>query len=330
MISGNELISKLFLLLFGKRVKNTTMIAQPKIKHSKRSRQRPFRRSSVPATEPPYFVRKRTISRIVGAVLLVAFSPVILVSMALVRLTSPGPSLYKQQRLGKGGDVFDVIKIRTMYCDAEKLTGPKLCQPGDSRITPIGRIFRFLHIDELPQLLNVIRGEMCLVGPRPERPEIIKENKLNELVPGFAERTRVLPGVTGLAQVNLPADLTVDCVIPKVQLDLEYIETASGSLDIRILLCTALRILGIRYGIAVKTFSLNRNGFTQTAKVPRATESLPQLSSKSMKCPDPVLVGEAAEVSSDDTAAATSSIHFMTEVSENHSIRDSVHPKKPK
>jgi hypothetical protein len=146
-----------------------------------------------------------------------------------------------------------------MYCNAEDISGPMLCQPGDSRITPLGRLMRFLHIDELPQLINVMRGEMCLVGPRPERPEIITKHRLREKVPGFSDRTRVRPGVTGLAQINLPADVTADCVIPKVRLDLEYIRTADAGLDFRILLCTALRMLGVRHGRAVRMLGLQRN-----------------------------------------------------------------------
>jgi lipopolysaccharide/colanic/teichoic acid biosynthesis glycosyltransferase len=181
-----------------------------------------------------------------------------LFTMLLVCLTSPGPALFRQKRLGKDGKLFDVFKIRTMYVDAEKLSGPVLCQPGDSRITPMGKILRFLHLDELPQLINVIRGEMCLVGPRPERPEIIARHGLNELVPSFVERTKVLPGVTGLAQINLPPDQSADSVIPKVILDLEYINSANAGLDLRILMCTAMRMVGVRNGRAVRLFGLDR------------------------------------------------------------------------
>jgi lipopolysaccharide/colanic/teichoic acid biosynthesis glycosyltransferase len=197
--------------------------------------------------------------RLVAGLLLVGFLPIILLSMILVRVTSPGPALLRQTRLGKNGTLFEVLKIRTMYCDAEELSGPVLCRPGDSRITPIGRLLRFLHLDELPQLINVVRGEMCLVGPRPERPAIIASHRLNEIVPGFTERTKVLPGVTGLAQINLPADQTTSSFIPKVQLDLEYIATSSANLDLRILLCTAMRMLGVRHGRAVRLFGLIRS-----------------------------------------------------------------------
>jgi lipopolysaccharide/colanic/teichoic acid biosynthesis glycosyltransferase len=191
--------------------------------------------------------------------LLVGFSPIILLSMLLVRITSSGPALFRQTRLGKDGRLFEVLKIRTMYCNAEDLSGPVLCQPGDSRITPIGKLLRFLHLDELPQLVNVVRGEMCLVGPRPERPAIIARHRLNDIVPGFAERTKVLPGVTGLAQINLPADQTAESVIPKVQLDLEYISSSNVSLDLRILLCTAMRMIGVRHGRAVRLLGLHRS-----------------------------------------------------------------------
>lgn len=207
---------------------------------------------------PSYFARKAVYSRLFAMFLLVGFLPIMLLFMLLTRLTSAGPALFRQKRLGKDGILFDVLKIRTMYSDAEHLSGPVLCTPGDSRITPLGKLMRFLHIDELPQLINVVRGEMCLVGPRPERPEIIRKNRLDEIVPGFADRTQVRPGVTGLAQINLAADVTAECVIPKVALDLEYIRTANASLDFRILLCTALRMLGVRHGRAVRALGLAR------------------------------------------------------------------------
>lgn len=206
-----------------------------------------------------YFAHKMPIMRILGFVLLVLFAPVILLSMLAVRLTSRGPVLFQQQRVGKDGREFWVLKIRTMVLDAEDVTGPVLCTPRDSRVTPLGRVLRFLHLDELPQLVNVVRGEMCLIGPRPERREIIERHRLNEKVPGFKDRTNVLPGVTGLAQINLPADQTAECVIPKVRLDREYIRDANAWLDIRILLCTAFRLLGVRHGFALRLFGLKRD-----------------------------------------------------------------------
>jgi lipopolysaccharide/colanic/teichoic acid biosynthesis glycosyltransferase len=213
----------------------------------------------LPITVPAYFGRKAIWMRLLAGVLLIAFAPMILLAMLLVRLTSAGPALLRQTRLGRDCQPFDVLKIRTMYSDAEDFCGPVLCQPSDSRITPVGRFLRLFHWDELPQLINVVRGEMCLVGPRPERPEIVKRNRLNLVAPGFAERTRVLPGITGLAQINLPADLGPESVIPKVQLDIEYIENANANLDLRILSCTAMRMLGVRHGRAVAWFGLSRS-----------------------------------------------------------------------
>ena len=113
-----------------------------------------------------------------------------------------------------------------------------------ARVTPVGRVLRFLHWDELPQLINVVRGEMDLVGPRPERPELI-EQILSE-VPDYCERLQVLPGVTGLAQINLPADTDFESTRAKLALDLQYIERATPGLDARIALRSALRMLGIR------------------------------------------------------------------------------------
>ncbi|QDT73335.1 sugar transferase [Lacipirellula limnantheis] len=211
-----------------------------------------------PVTATPYFERKAPWMRLLGCLLLIFFTPLILVCGLLVRLTSRGPAIYRQTRLGKDGQPFEILKLRTMTCDAEAESGAVLCTKRDARVTPVGRVLRFLHLDELPQLVNVMRGEMCLVGPRPERPEIIAKHRLDEYVPGFCERMHVLPGVTGLAQINLSADVSADCVIPKVALDREYVATANAALDLRILACTALRMLGVRHGRAVRLFGVHR------------------------------------------------------------------------
>lgn len=222
--------------------------------------------SLVESSVPDYFARKRLLVRILGLLLFVLFLPITLLIMLVVRLTSPGPALFRQKRMGKDGREFTMYKIRTMYQDAEKASGPVWCRPSDPRITCFGQILRFLHLDELPQLINVVRGEMDLIGPRPERPLFVE--KLVEEVPGFAERLRVLPGVTGLAQINLPPDETTDCVRKKLVLDLDYIQTATWGLDFRILLCTALRMIGIRHGLAVRWLRLDRNA-SRLVKSPR-------------------------------------------------------------
>jgi len=203
---------------------------------------------------PPYFDRKALAARVLGVLLLIPASPLIALIVILVRYTTPGPGLFRQVRVGKGGREFMMYKIRTMYQDAEKATGAIWCKPADSRITCVGKVLRFLHLDELPQLINIVRGEMALIGPRPERPEIVPD-LLND-IPLYMERLAVLPGVTGLSQINLPPDESFDCVRRKLVFDLEYIATASLGLDIRILLCTAMRMIGVRHGYAVRLLGL--------------------------------------------------------------------------
>ena len=135
---------------------------------------------------------------------LVVLSPVwavLVPAIALaIRLEDGGPALYRQARLGRGGAVFEILKFRTMAVGAEAATGPVWTAPGDPRITRVGRALRRFHLDELPQAVNVLRDEMSLVGPRPERPELAA--RIERKVPGFSARLRVRPGVAGLAQAN--------------------------------------------------------------------------------------------------------------------------------
>lgn len=189
-----------------------------------------------------YFHWKGRSGRIIAAVLLLFFAPVISLLMLLVKLTSKGPAIYRQSRLGLNGEPFYILKLRTMTVDAEQKSGAVWAQPDDPRVTWIGHYLRKFHLDELPQLVNVVQGDMALVGPRPERQVFV--DQLKEEVPGYLERLKVCPGVTGLAQVNLPPDLETECVKKKVSLDLEYIETATATLDLRILACTSLRLFG--------------------------------------------------------------------------------------
>jgi lipopolysaccharide/colanic/teichoic acid biosynthesis glycosyltransferase len=218
-----------------------------------------------------YFRKKERLLRPIGSSLFVCSLPILLPLMLLVRITSSGPALYRQRRIGKNGREFVLFKLRTMYNGAEKLTGPIWCRPNDARITPFGKVLRGLHLDELPQLLNVARGEMDLVGPRPERPEIVEDLVCE--IPGYAERTSVLPGITGLAQVNLPADTTMESVRRKIILDREYIRTASLGLDVRMVICTVMRMFGIRNGRAVRWLGLERVVPAETAEVPKPAPS---------------------------------------------------------
>jgi hypothetical protein len=150
-----------------------------------------------------------------------------------------------------------MYKIRTMRNDAEAATGPVWARAGDPRVTPLGRVLRKLHLDEFPQLFNVLRGEMALIGPRPERPEFSQHLTLK--IPHYQERLTVLPGITGLAQINLPPDTDLDSVRRKLTLDLEYIATARFLLDLRMFMCTAVRLVGIHGELAMRMFALKRN-----------------------------------------------------------------------
>ncbi|MGA2582325.1 MAG: sugar transferase [Tepidisphaeraceae bacterium] len=168
--------------------------------------------------------------------LLILCLPLMLFLALLVKLTSKGPAFYCQRRVGKNGREYNLFKLRTMVKDAEKTSGIVWSKPGDPRITPIGRWLRTTHLDELPQLVNILCGHMSLIGPRPERPEIIKE--LERRYPHYRQRLRVKPGVTGLAQMLLPADTDVAGVRRKLAYDLYYVDRFSPMLDIRISIST--------------------------------------------------------------------------------------------
>jgi len=210
----------------------------------------PASRESAIEAAPPSPIRVSTYFRwqpllgwLIAAALTPLVLPVILLLAALVRLTSRGPGFYGQVRVGKGGKHFRVWKLRTMRADAEAQTGPVWTEENDPRITPLGRLLRKLHLDELPQLFNVLAGQMTLIGPRPERPEFTQS--LARLVPGYLDRIQVLPGITGLSQINLPPDSDLDSVRRKLVLDRQYIESADLWLDLRIILCTALKMVGL-------------------------------------------------------------------------------------
>jgi sugar transferase (PEP-CTERM system associated) len=159
----------------------------------------------------------------------------VLVGIA-VKLTSRGPILYRQVRVGKNGDPFVVYKFRSMRADAEAATGAVWASKDDPRITSIGRLLRRLRLDELPQFFNVLRGEMSLVGPRPERPEFVKT--LSEKIPYYRQRHCVRPGITGWAQINHKYGDTMEDTITKLEYDLYYIKHLSPSLDAYIIFHT--------------------------------------------------------------------------------------------
>jgi exopolysaccharide biosynthesis polyprenyl glycosylphosphotransferase len=170
---------------------------------------------------------------------------VLLIPMAAVgiaiRLTSPGPAIFRQKRFGKGGKVFTLYKFRTMRDGAEKGTGAVWCQKGDPRITWVGKWLRKTRIDELPQLLNVLKGDMAFVGPRPERPEFVEE--LRKKIPFYHHRHFVKPGITGWAQVSFPYAATLEDSEEKLRYDLYYVKNMSIFFDLIIILATIRTVI---------------------------------------------------------------------------------------
>jgi sugar transferase (PEP-CTERM system associated) len=176
-------------------------------------------------------------SMAIALVAVVVTFPIMLLVALLVRLSSPGPALFRQQRVGKNDEVFTLFKFRSMYRDAEALSGAVWAKLDDPRITPAGRWLRGLRLDELPQLFNVLKGDMSIVGPRPERPEFVAE--LAERIPYYRQRHCVKPGITGWAQINHKYGDTIEDTITKLEYDLYYIKNLAPALDAFIIFHTA-------------------------------------------------------------------------------------------
>jgi len=216
-----------------------------------------------------YSVVKKSLDISFGAIGLILASPLIILVAILQKITSPGPIFYTQTRIGVNrrrsdnrvysasmnnerrnrdrrrenhyGRPFKVIKFRTMVINAEAKSGAVWATKNDSRVTPLGRLMRKTRIDEIPQMLNVLRGEMSMVGPRPERPEFVKD--LTITVPDYAERLNVRPGITGQAQVTTGYDTSLESVVEKVKNDVEYIRNWNIWSDFKILLKTVLVVI---------------------------------------------------------------------------------------
>ena len=190
---------------------------------------------------PPFtlwwrLVLKRVIDIVGSAVGIVLTTPVMIAAAIVVKLTSPGPIFYRQERLGCFGEVFNIYKFRSMKVNAEAAGPQWASRHDDPRLTRIGGFLRRSHIDELPQLFNVFMGDMSLVGPRPERPCFIE--KLNQDIPRYDERLLIKPGMTGLAQVHYRYDTSVADVRRKLRFDLLYVKRMCVALDLRILFWT--------------------------------------------------------------------------------------------
>jgi lipopolysaccharide/colanic/teichoic acid biosynthesis glycosyltransferase len=214
-------------------------------------------------------VFKRAIDVIVSIIGLLLSAPIFLVLSVIIKLDSPGPVFFRQVRVGvnrrkndrrragvtvtadrcginrrrddQHGRPFEIIKFRTMVCGAEKKCGPVWATPNDPRITRVGAFLRRIRLDEIPQFINILKGEMSLVGPRPERPYFVE--KLADRVPGFLDRLQMTPGVTGLAQVRNGYDTSVDAVHQKVKYDLAYISDWNLLKDLKVLCATIIVVI---------------------------------------------------------------------------------------
>jgi lipopolysaccharide/colanic/teichoic acid biosynthesis glycosyltransferase len=233
-----------------RRVRRFERLTQDGVSAASRADQRSIRRIS-----PTEEVVLRAINMVVAAVAVMVLSPVIIAIAVLIRLDSAGPVFYRQIRVGldrrtphgeedtigrrasdMGGKPFEIVKFRTMRLDAESDSGPVWASDDDPRVTRVGRMLRRTRMDEIPQFWNVLRGEMSIVGPRPERPTFVQQ--LRDEIEGYPLRQQVPPGITGWAQVNRPPDQTVEDVRRKVGFDLEYLNRRSVWFDLWIMMKT--------------------------------------------------------------------------------------------
>lgn len=179
---------------------------------------------------------KRLFDLVLASVLLCAIAPLAFVVAVMVKLNSPGPSIYRQRRVGLKGEVFEIYKFRTMRVDADTI-GDYKTRPNDERITSVGKFLRKSSLDEIPQLINVIKGDMSLVGPRPDTPM----QEVRYTPEQWIKRISVLPGITGLAQATFRSDANHE---QRLRLDFEYIDTWSVWLDLKILIKTLGKLSG--------------------------------------------------------------------------------------
>ncbi|HKX45671.1 MAG TPA: TIGR03013 family XrtA/PEP-CTERM system glycosyltransferase, partial [Planctomycetota bacterium] len=186
-------------------------------------------------------IAKRAFDLVCAVVGLLLAWPLMLLTALAVRLDSPGPVFYRQERYGRFGEPITIHKFRSMYVDAESRTGPVWATQDDPRITRVGRFIRRTRLDELPQLFNVLGGSMSMVGPRPERPVFVEE--LAKQIPYYHQRHIVKPGITGWAQINYPYGNTVEDAVQKLQYDLFYIKYHSLPFDLSIVVNTIKTVL---------------------------------------------------------------------------------------
>jgi lipopolysaccharide/colanic/teichoic acid biosynthesis glycosyltransferase len=223
---------------------------------------------------------KRSFDLLLSCVVLIPALPVLAVAAALVKLTSCGPAVYTQVRVGRNGRPFVLYKLRSMTHNCEATSGIVWSTKADARVTCVGRILRKTHIDELPQLFNILCGEMSLVGPRPERPELVTE--LEPHLSGYRDRLDANPGLTGLAQVQLPPDSDLESVRRKLALDRLYVHRQSLWLDLRLVVATAVGVLGVPFRFCQVMLAVpieaeaNANATQRSAEQPALPSLKPQ------------------------------------------------------
>jgi lipopolysaccharide/colanic/teichoic acid biosynthesis glycosyltransferase len=234
-------------------------------------------RSSLSTVPASAFTRNRWVYEAIKPAVDLSFAfvmgllalPFIVLGGLLVKLTSRGPIFYSQTRVGRFGRSFRIYKIRSMYHNCEATSGAQWATKKDPRVTLVGKILRKLHIDELPQIWNILRGDMSLVGPRPERPEFVKI--LEREIDDYQARHSVKPGLTGLAQIQLPPDSDIESVRKKLHLDLVYIHHRGFWLDLRVMFGTAVYLVGFSYAFVRKLLRLPHSKPVVSKPKPKST-----------------------------------------------------------
>jgi lipopolysaccharide/colanic/teichoic acid biosynthesis glycosyltransferase len=191
----------------------------------------------------PYSVVRRLGDLLLASIVSIPFLLVLPLLIVMIKIETPGPAFIKQRRAGQHGRAFELLKLRTMRLDAE-LAGAQFTSAKDPRVTRVGRVLRKIHLDEVPQMLNIVRGDMGLIGPRPERPELM--TMLESEIPGFRARLLVKPGLTGWAQVKGGYASTIPDFIQKLEYDAYYIKNRSLRLDMQILSNTLVSVIGFK------------------------------------------------------------------------------------
>ena len=223
-----------------KNISETLTISAPVVKRERKS-ETPVHRYFPVKLSPLDMGLKRTMDIVISSAVLLLFSPVWILSAVMIKWDSRGPVFYRQRRIGFNGRPFTMYKFRSMLHNAEKTTGPVWAKRNDPRITRMGKIVRKLGIDEIPNLINVLRGDMSLIGPRPERPYFV--NQFRHRIQYYSNRLEMRPGITGLAQVYHKYDESIEDVKQKLEFDLSYIRNYSIWTDIKVIFMTAYIII---------------------------------------------------------------------------------------